>query len=393
MIAVTSRIAIAVTLAVATLAVVPAVARSDDPVADPVSPPAASAASPSVDQNAPVKACTGPTSDRWQRLIDSSTDAWNGADSAISAPISGNRALWLFGDTLTTKNGTPGLVRNSAVITDQRGCSFQVVSPYRDFMPGPTATSDWYWPMSMTVANQSGDTTALTVFWQRLTRVNRSDNAQPVDGMFDFEAVATTMTTITVTGSTVQSSDPVTITRLRSPNEILWGAGTARSGQDLIVYGTRATGRPLEFGRELYVAKATQDPVTRVPSWTYWTGSTWSPDPRNATPVIDAVGGVSTTVSAHETDGRFTLVTKKDEFLGNAIVALTSTAPEGPFVERTLAESRSNDSEWQYAVAAHPHLHDAKGRILLTVSRLNPNHPLSDTDTYRPLFLDVPRQP
>ena len=337
------------------------------------------------------------TASEWEELFAGLGDAWLGGDGSISVPVGQGRTLWLFGDTLVRVGagglaGPPRMVRSSAVLVD--GACATVVRPGQEFLPiMPVARATgmapdrWWWPMSAVVTEAGPGGADVTVFLQRVERTG------PTAWSFRTTGLGRARFTVVAGGE----PGPVVVTPYRtSPRDgtdhgVRWGAAAAVTGGSVAVFGTRATGRPLEFGRELLLARAPRDRLADTRSWRYWDGRGWATEPATAVVLHPAVGGVSTALSATVGHGRWTLVTKADEVFGDRVVSLTATAPWGPFTERTLFLSPSRSDDLTYLALAHPEV-SAAGRLLVSI-----NHNVADLTVvvadprrYRPSFHDVP---
>lgn len=378
--------------AITSLAVIASPGLGDAPTDPSPSPAGASrtAAAPAPAQRVHDRAgrSCGPeptTAAGWQRLFDAQTGAWSGGDGASSTRLPDGRLLWLFSDTFvggvhpdgSRATGTR-LVRNSILVTD--GDCVAVSPTATDAFPGHAQT--WLWPTHAVVsaAGRPGGATTLVVFAQRVVRTG--------SGAFDFRRAGA----VTVTVAVPWRGEPVVgAVRDLPASAVLWGAAVVTAGRTTWIYGTRATSRPLVFGRDLLLARAPTTTVSDPATWTYRTTSGWSPRAARAAVVRDAEDGVSTVPSALQVGRSFVIVTKPQEFLDDRVVALTSTTPWGPWTTRELASARSTESVPRYSpvvVAAR----SARTRafvVAVSQTATTLQRIMADSSVTRPRFLDA----
>ena len=121
------------------------------------------------------------------------------------------------------------------------------------------------WPMSVAVGRQHGHDVVMVL----CSRIDRGHS-----GSFGFTFLGTTAAVFEVEpGQAPQLEKVVDITPdSRSKKQVNWGAAATVHGAWFYVYGTRLTGRPYDFGRELYLARTpAADPGNRK-RWQVWDG-------------------------------------------------------------------------------------------------------------------------
>jgi hypothetical protein len=335
---------------------------------------------------------------QWERAFHELHGVWSAGDQASSVQLDGGRTLWLFGDTLQARDASGGvhgerghtelaageqpashrMVHNTLVLSD--GCLMPVAGPGGSSFLPDVDSDTWYWPGH---AVADGDTVTMTV-----TVVRRTG-----PGPFDFIAVADAIAV--VRAGARQLPQLVSVTRVHeglTPTSVVWGAAIARHAGWTYVYGTRTTGRPLEFGKELYVARVRPGDEPKASRWRYWDGHGWSARSAGAVPVHGAVGGVSSSLSVFYGADRWVAITKKDGVYGRDVVALTSERPTGPWAEhRLFAAPTDPDGVMRYTALAHPGVGTRSGRLLVSVSRneADAQRVSDDPSRYEPEFHEV----
>jgi len=171
---------------------------------------------------------------------------WRGADAAYSVPLSGDRTLWLFGDTFVGPSrdravmvhNTIGIQHgpdpSTAVLETRMGGSPSAPEP---FFPAPAGT--WLWPMAGTRVSGGA-----LVFFMRV-RSARPDLPTVLDAwrkegslrffeVFDWTAAHVSDVDGPVEGWRVRMLDtPPAV------NRIMPGAGATTDGTHLYAYGWR----------------------------------------------------------------------------------------------------------------------------------------------------------
>jgi hypothetical protein len=223
-------------------------------------------------------------------------------------------------------------------------------------------------------------------------RIHRGDG-----GQFDFAFRGTDAAVFTVSaGQAPQLREVLEITPDDAALEqVNWGAAATISGDSFYVYGTRLTGEPLTFGRELYVAEVpVADPTDRA-RWRFWDGTAWQADIAAAAPVLPAQGGVSQTLSVDEVDGSWLAVSKRDGDISDFVYTWSAPGPTGPWTPTEALESPAGFDTGliTYAPLAHPEIELESGALLVSVSRNTTDlaRLFADPEVGRPLFAEVPR--
>ena len=333
---------------------------------------------------------------------------WQAGDVGASARLSDGRLVWVFGDTVRSGDVTPRLVANSLLVTSGT-CVSQLLPPGNgpvvpdasgggsDDVSGDVSGDVVRWPMSVVVLPPTealADAGVDDVVVVLCARTERGDGS---GGTLDFRFRGTTAAVFTVRAG--QALQPLEVLELTpddpSEQQVNWGAAATVSGDWYHVYGTRLTGEPFEFGRELYVARIpVADPADRD-TWRFWDGTRWQADIGAAAPVLAADGGVSQTLSVDEVDGTWVAVSKRGGDLGDFVWTWTAPGPTGPWTpSRALPAPAGYDTGLlTYAPLAHPEVPLSSGGLLVSVSRNTTDlaQLLDRPEVGRPLFAEIPR--
>jgi hypothetical protein len=234
---------------------------------------------------------------------------WHGADAAYSVPLSGDRTLWLFGDTFVGPSRREArMVHNTVGVQEGSDPSNAPLVPHFGGTPDdpqPVFGSEpgtWLWPMA-------GARTAagVVVFFMRV-RSARPDLPTVLDA-WRAEGSMTFFEVFDWTAALVENPDePVeawTVRMLETPpihDRVMPGAGVVADGGYLYAYGWRDGHalQPSRFRRRARyrgyrhprLAYLLRWPVERVPDGLldpeWWTGDGWGTDADRAAPVIDS---------------------------------------------------------------------------------------------------------
>lgn len=308
---------------------------------------------------------------------------WAGGDQASTVALPDGRILWLFGDTLLatpSATGTPTDVRmsHSSLLIQDAGCFEPVNGPGGgSVIPDPSADT-WYWPQQAVV---DGDR-----LWVTALRV-RGDS-----GSLDFALQGVDLAEFALGAG----GAPTFVAIHRTPASdagdygVLWGTGVAVSDGTAYLYGTRRAQEAL-VGRQLLLASVPVDRIADPSAWRFRTTKGWSARSDDATVLHPARGGVSTSLSAHETEAGWVLVTKRDEFVGDTVVALRARHPWGPFQEQELFDSPDAGPSLTYLPMAHPELRLRDGSLLVSINHNDTDFTtaLTEPAALRPTFESV----
>jgi hypothetical protein len=319
---------------------------------------------------------------------------WQAGDIGASARLSDGRLVWVFGDTVRVPEATVRIVANSVLISS--GTCISQVLPADDGPVIPDVDERTVrWPMSVVVLPPSPELADQGV--DDVVVVLCARTRRGAGGPLDFQFRGTSAAVLTVSGGAApQLQRILEITPDDgAADQVNWGAAATVSGDRFYVYGTRLTGEPGTFGRELYVAAV---PVSRPDDraqWRFWDGDRWQPDIAAAAPVLPARGGVSQTLSVDEVDRTWVAVSKRDGDVSDFVYTWTAPAPTGPWTPQRALESPAgyDTGELTYAPLAHPEIPLESGDLLVSVSRNTTDlaRLLAHPEVGRPLFAEVPR--
>ncbi|MGX5657290.1 DUF4185 domain-containing protein [Geodermatophilus nigrescens] len=321
---------------------------------------------------------------------------WQAGDVGASARLSDGRLVWVFGDTVRADGVEPRLVANSVLLTSGT-CVAQLLPPGEGPVVPDVATGQVQWPMSVVVLPPSPGLAYRGVDDVVVVMSARTERGDGTGGLLDFRFRGTSAAVFTVTdGGAPQPLEVLEVTPDDpSTTQVNWGAAATVSGGWAYVYGTRLTGEPLVFGRELYVARLpVADPADRS-RWQFWDGAAWQADIAAAAPVLSADGGVSQTLSVDRVGETWVAVSKRGGDLADFVYTWTAPEATGPWTpSRALPAPAGYDTgRLTYAPLAHPEVPLASGGLLVSVSRNTTDlaQLLAEPEVGRPLFAEVPR--
>ncbi len=295
----------------------------------------------------------GPLPD-WEARFRREGSPWRGADAVYSVPLSGDRILWLFGDTFITAAGAEGregaaMIRNSLAVQqlpdDPRFFWRSRAGKPTDAIECPVA-GEWYWPLS---GQRTGP--VLRLFMMRL-------KAQG-GGPFGFAVTANELHT--VLNPDAEPGDWIVRRKELPFRDFSFGAASVLHDGRLHVYGHPRTG-----ARGLLLANVDPDAADDVAAWRFFDGADGSPDPSRAKELFP---GAATEMSVSPLGRGFAAVYSAP-FLSPDILVRTAPAPEGPWSE-ARAVYRAPDAGWKkgyfcYAAKAHPELASGPNELVIT---------------------------
>ena len=263
-------------------------------------------------------AAPGPMPD-WEARFRKPASGWRGADAVYSVPLSGDRILWLFGDTFVTAPDAKGregasFIRNSLAVQllpgDPRFFWRTKAGKPADALECPVP-GEWLWPLS---GLRIGP--VLRLFAMRL------------------KAQGSCAFGFAVTGNALLSvdnpDDPPDEWRIRSKELTFpgctFGAASLLADDAVYVYGHR------KGSGDLLVARTRPELLDDFSTWSFQGPAGWSG--------LDGAGVLfreaATEMSVFRLGDRFVAVTSAP-FLSPDILVRTSPGPEGPWSAPRLA--------------------------------------------------------
>jgi hypothetical protein len=325
------------------------------------------------------------TVDKLNHLVDSlDLDYWQAGDIGASGQLSDGRLVWAFGDTVRRTGVSPPVVANSLLVSTGPCVAQLIGADHGPVIPDVDATTV-RWPMSVAVA-RTGEHDTVMVMCSRIRRGSQ--------GSFDFTFLGTSVAVFTVEPGGVPQLDKVIDLTPDStnPQQVNWGAASDVYDGWLYVYGTRLTGRPLDYGRELYVARAPVANPRDRSRWQFW-GGDWQPDRGKAVAVLPSQGGVSQVLSVDSVGDTFVAVSKRDGDVNDYVYRWTAPHAWGPWTpsKEIRAPGGFDTGQLQYAPVAHPEVPLASGHLLISISRNTTDFQrlLKDPEIGRPFFAEL----
>ncbi|MFY0407990.1 DUF4185 domain-containing protein [Solicola sp. PLA-1-18] len=315
---------------------------------------------------------------------------FQGADVGADVELQDGRRLWVFGDTLRSRDfDGQRFVRNSVLVFSGRCASVVLPADHGALIPD-RADGVGYWPMSVAKVERTGYD-LVGVGAQRVRGSDRPDGAAAFTNLGPATALFVVPRGGTPQLLTVRDVGPDRA-GTRRPT---WGAASAVEDGWVYLYGTANPERPGIFGFSLAVARVRPDDILETDRWRYWDGRRWQRDAGRAKKLIAAQGGVSQTLSVFEQDGRWYAVSKRDEFVGSDLVVWSAPSPTGPFVAGdpvAQIPSEAGGGTLRYMPLAHPDLLPRDGSVVVSYSQNDTDLSAVDADPflYRPRFLRVP---
>lgn len=319
-----------------------------------------------------------------------SPDDWTGADSTYSAPLPGDRDLWIFSDTFLGTVSPDGsrppntpLIHNSFVLADPR--SLRTITggtraAPRALMPAP-GSAHWYWSRDGMVLGGR-----LDVIYSEFTKTG--------SGAQD----ARWYRNVLVQYSLGDLSRPADVLPLPSRDDVSWGAWLMRSHGYTYIYGTEDRGAR----KYLHLARVPGDNLTGP--WQFLAAEgRWSARESASARLTGTPGSsidVSNELSVVRHGRVFVLVTQDMSAPLSAGIDLAySCSPTGPFVDQTraytapetgAAGSYHDANVYSYNPHEHPEL-DRGDRLVISynVNSLVNSDLYRKASIYRPRFIAV----
>lgn len=329
------------------------------------------------------------TAPDWNQLFQK-TNGWLGADVAYSIPLTDNKSVWLFGDTLVGQVAGGKRLHcrmiHSSIALQQTGEAPQFFYPTdkkhnpESFMKSPAAHTDFW--LSDGVRTGRG----LFIFMQQV--------AWTGGGVWGFHCIGTWLASVENPDAPPArwkiTTKKLPFTSLASGEDATLGAETLQADGYIYVYGY-ANPQHSAAQKNLILARTPENELDDFNAWEFFSNGHWTKDFQNITPMFFGAppeGSVSWQPFLKKyvfvyTDG-----------IGGKIVMRLSDAPEGPWtVPVTLyqcPEMGISREVFCYAAKAHPEW-SATNELLISYASNSQSFSevLNDTRLYWPRFIRV----
>ncbi|MDC0766520.1 DUF4185 domain-containing protein [Streptomyces sp. HD] len=334
-------------------------------------------------------------------------DDWTGGDGTHSVRLPDGRVLWLFSDTylgrvhappnpfgesVTWRDTTAPLVRNSAVVMRDGRLESTLPAP---LFPDP-APNQWRWPVAARVEPRSPGSSEKVL--RVLLWVRTAGQAPWIYGV----PTATEVATLSLPDLKVESVVKVLDQQLvpDPSRRVLFGTTLVEEDGWTYVFGGddgQAASRPAS---RAYVARVPEGRLAEPGAWRYWNGSAWADAGARPRAVLGdgQRTGVGSAFSVARVRGTYVLFTMAAGTEGlSTVTSYWACSPTGPWHGPTKDFSPSLPQGAQVAAynpQVHPEL-SGDGRLVLSydvnwletvgaAAQLNRNVSL-----YRPRFVTL----
>lgn len=310
------------------------------------------------------------------------SEGWLGADGAYSLPMSAERTLWVFSDTVAGQPGGPiSMTHNSLALETPDGFEFSEKQAFT-----PPDGRGWFWVYDGAPARQKDH--------QQLF-LGRFENAPGPEG-FNFRFVDSWLADV----KTGQHVGDVEVTAYRKLSELLpgvrgaegaalhFGAALCEDDAYKYVYGTQDFG----LSKQLVVARVPrgEDLLSSDHHWEVYQAGGWGP-PGPVASLQDPAGKpleVANELSVFRREGQYWMVTQ----VGNEVRLLRSALAEGPFEQAAVhAVTEEHPGSFSYNAKAHEQEIDERGLLVSYNRNVLPFAELvAHPEQYQPQFFRVP---
>jgi hypothetical protein len=323
---------------------------------------------------------------------------WTGADGAYTVSLSGNRILWLFGDTWygeirDGRHENAVIVNNSIAI--QRGLSPPEASIrfYAGKAAGgrppaffrPADGRGWLW-MYDGILTANG----LYLFLIQLDRTPELDS-------FGFKIIGSWLGHV---NNPADSPDNWRLSQHRIPwarfsplGDTLFGSALMRAGPFIYIYGVTEEVVGGIRNKSMILARVFENRIEQFDQWEFFAGGKWTTDFNQSSRLGD---GMANEYSVSYLSGlkKYIVVYTENGFSRN-IVLRFAPDPGGPWSEPqkvyACPEMDLGADVFCYAAKGHPDLAPSAGEIIVTyvANSLDFDRIAADAELYRPRFLRV----
>jgi hypothetical protein len=284
-------------------------------------------------------------------------DGWIGGDGVASTALSGERVLWLFGDTIVGKvkdGGRSGATMvNNSIGVSGRGMDAPIrfiTGKDKDGKPAsfftPAHGGGWFWPLSAIRVRDK--------VYMFLVQVEKTD----AKGIFAFRSIGNWLITVDNPDADPESwrshQHKLAFAQFGPKGDRAWGSAVLAHEDHLYVYGFHEQGKAIG-SRKLTIARVPMDRVADEVGWRFLSKDGWSD---KATDAAGIASGLATEFSVTPVPGGkgFALV-YTDNGLGARIVGRFGATPLGPWSEPNLLyrcpETAKDKGVFTYAAKAH----------------------------------------
>lgn len=310
------------------------------------------------------------------------SEGWLGADGAYSLPLSQQRTLWVFSDTVAGKPGGPiAMTHNSLALETPDGFEFSEKQAF-----SPPDGRGWFWVYDGAPAAAQDH--------QQLF-LGRFENAPGPEG-FNFRFVDSWLADV----KTGAHLGDVEVTSYRKLSELLpdvrgaegaalhFGAAVCEDQAYKYVYGTQDFG----LSKQLVVARVprAEDLMDSKGDWEIYRDGVWAPS-GTVSSLCDPSGKtleVANELSVFSREGKFWMVTQ----VGQEVRLLRSDRPEGPFEQAAVHPVKEeHPGSFTYNAKGHEQEIDERGLLVSYNRNVLPFGELvAHPDLYQPQFFRVP---
>lgn len=324
----------------------------------------------------------------WSALMQR-VRGWSSGDGISSVILPNNKIIISGGDNI----GAGNRFNRNAMIS-VCGDEAASIKPTTEIIP--SVNDEWYWPGEMIV-----DDNKLYVFAGRT-----GTPAGQKQGVGAFEGRGTDLAVFSVSASAEDEPELLYMAPTPGSNKpevdadgirrnVQWGSSVVKGEDgDVYVFGSVMESRPYNMARSAYVARVASGELEQPGAWLYWNGSAWTESEQAARPVIDSAKqpGLDATWTTVLQNGRYSMISKRDGFLGNELGQWSAASPIGPFEYHKLGDLPPFDAA---ATQYNAHSHTAglaSGKVLVSIcqgSNGDLGHMIGNPPEHSPVWVEV----
>ena len=297
----------------------------------------------------------------------SSSGVWSAGDAANAIRLDGNRVLWTFADSYL--DNSHGFVRNSTVLQDGRCFTPLTVGTVgkRQAIFTSNDANSWLWP----TGGFFDPSTNVAYVLSNKYVTNTAPGAY-----YPFSLSGSYISKVTITPQGM-SADPVGTSPAPQGTSAFRWTSVTKSGDWVYIYG--------RHNGDHIVARSSLSQFTT--SWTYWNGSSWSPNALSARDMFRGTEPVDSFHVAATTNG-FIGTALDAEMTGTIAHGWSSPTPYGPWTDLgVVLRTPTTCATCHYYLAGIENLPGAGWTAY--VSRSDTVAQFGQTALYRPVFTKV----